>query len=70
MNPKQTGKTLDIRLRTEGYNVPLIWAMKKKGPLVVVWGIFGDEILRSYVGIISYNDEIRIPIEQPVLHGK
>lgn len=36
VNPKQTGKTLDIRLRTEGYNVPVIWAMKKKGPLVVV----------------------------------
>ena len=29
---QQTGKTLDIRLRTEGYNVPLIWAMKKKAP--------------------------------------
>ena len=46
VNPKQTGKTLDILLRTEGYNVPVIWAMKKKGPPGGCLGVY--LVMKSY----------------------
>ena len=41
---------------------------EKFGPHVVVWGLYGDEILPSDVGIIKH--EIRIHMKQPVFHGK
>ena len=48
------------------------WSNEKnnsKGPWLFVGYLCGDEILPSYVGIIVKH-YFRIPMKQPVFHGK
>ena len=52
-----------------GPKVAEVRSMKKAATLVGWLGFIGDVKLPSYIGI-RINHEIRIPINQPVFHGK